>query len=154
MPNQCSKFKYVSEMGGAKIYFLNYWSRNKLSGSQVVWYCLEMPSQYSPFHYAPGQGVVIIYFLKNWSRKKLMRNKVVGYCLEMPNQCSPSQYVPERGGAKIYFLKHWPRKNIPILFYKNLYTIIDISQRYTYYTLTHCRNISSHGARSAECDDH
>ena len=66
-------------MGGAKIYFIKYWSRRKLLGNKVVGYCLEMPNQYSPFQYVPESGGDKIYFLKYWSRRKLSGNKDVGY---------------------------------------------------------------------------
>ena len=79
MPNQYSPFQYVPERGGAKIYFLKYWSRRKLSGNKVVGYCLEMPNLYSPFQYVPKRGGAKIYFLKYWSGKKLPGNKVVGF---------------------------------------------------------------------------
>ena len=101
MSNLYSPFQSVPEMGGAKNYFLKYWSTQKLSGNKVVGYCLEMPNQCTPFQYVPERGGAQIYFLKYWSRRKLSRRKVVGYCFEIPNLYFPFQYVPARGRAKV-----------------------------------------------------
>ena len=118
-------FQYVPERGGAKIYFLKYLSRLKISGNKVVGCCLKIGENFREtklldivwrcricilhFQCVPERGGAKIYFLKYLSRQKLSENKVFGYCLEMSNQYSPFQYVPERCGAKILFRKYWSK---------------------------------------------
>ena len=51
-------------MGAAKIYFLKYWSRKKLSGEKVVGYYYEALNLFFPFQYFRERGWAKFYVLK------------------------------------------------------------------------------------------